>query len=95
MNYTCRSCKYGLDMSPDGKRPPPGTIWCSKRKTPMGQNRNMSCFLPLVAERGRRCQDCKRAKMLKPSGEAPLLGSIWCERRHSEMNKLRTMECFE
>jgi hypothetical protein len=61
----------------------------------MGQNRNMSCFVPVVTERGRRCQECKWGKMLKPSGEAPLLGKVWCEKRHFEVNKLRTMECFE
>jgi hypothetical protein len=95
MNCICKFCKYGLEMSPDSRRPPAGTVWCSKRKGPMGQNRNMTCFLPLVSEKSRRCQDCKRAKMLKPSGEAPELGKIWCEKRHFETNKLRTMECFE
>ena len=95
MTVICKCCKYGLEMSPDLRRPPAGTVWCSKRKIPMGQNRNMSCFVPVVVERSRRCQDCKWAKMLKPSGEAPLLGKIWCEKRHFEVNKLRTMECFE
>lgn len=95
MTYTCKSCKYGLERSPDGQRPPSGTVWCGKRKIPMGQNRNLSCFTPLTAEKGRRCQDCKWARMLKPSGGAPEIGKIWCERRHFEINKLRTMECFE
>lgn len=95
MNYVCKYCRYGLDMSPDSRRPPQGTVWCSKRKIAMGQNRNMTCFIPLVVEKSRRCQDCKWAKMLKPSGEAPVLGKIWCEKRHVETNKLRTMECFE
>ncbi len=95
MTCTCGVCKYGPEMTPDGRRSPSGTVWCGKRKIAMGQNRSMPCFFPLVAEKGRRCQDCKWAKMLKPSGETPALGKMWCERRHSEMNKLRTMECFE
>jgi hypothetical protein len=55
----------------------------------------MTCFIPLIAEKGKRCQDCKWARMFKPSGGTPTLGTVWCERRHFETNKLRTMECFE
>lgn len=95
MAYTCRQCKYGIETSPDGHRPPAGTVWCGKRKSAMGQNRSMSCFVPLVAEKSRRCQDCKWAKRMKPSGGAPMIGNLWCEKRHFETNKLRTMECFE
>ncbi|MGE5894735.1 MAG: hypothetical protein ACM34I_11820 [bacterium] len=95
MSYTCKHCKYGADHSPDGQKPPQGTVWCGKRKMPLGQNRTMSCFVLLVSEKSRRCQDCTWAKLMRPTGGAPELGNIWCERRHSEMNKLRTMECFE
>ena len=95
MTCICRECKYGHEMTPDGRRTPSGTVWCAKRKIAMGQNRNMPCFFPLVSEKGRRCQDCKWARMLKPSGETPALGKMWCEKRHFEANKLRTMECFE
>ncbi len=95
MTCICKFCKLGHEMTPDGRRPPSGTVWCSMRKTPMGQNRNMTCFIPVVAEKSKRCQDCKWARMLKPSGETPALGKMWCERRHSETNKLRTMDCFE
>ncbi len=82
-------------MTPDGRKPPAGTVWCGKRKANMGQSRNMTCFVPIVSEKSKRCQDCKWAKMLKPSGETPGMGKMWCERRHFETNKLRTMECFE
>jgi hypothetical protein len=95
MSYICKSCKYGLDRSPDGHKPPQGTVWCSKRRIAMGQNRTLSCFIPLISEKSRRCQDCKWAKRSKPTGGAPETGKIWCERRHFEVNKLRTMECFE
>jgi hypothetical protein len=95
MTYVCKYCRYGHEMTPDGRKPPTGTVWCSKRKTNMGLNRNLTCFIPLVAEKGKRCQDCRWAKMLKPSGGTPALGMLWCERRHFETNKLRTMECFE
>jgi hypothetical protein len=61
----------------------------------MGQQRSVSCFVPLVSEKSRRCQDCKWARMFKPTGGTPEIGKIWCEKRHSEINKLRTMECFE
>ncbi len=61
----------------------------------MGQNRSLTCFIPVVAEKSKRCQECKWAKMLKPTGETPGLGKVWCERRRFETNKLRTMECFE
>ena len=95
MAYTCRQCKYGLDATPDGRRSSPGTVWCSKRRIAMGQQRSVSCFVPLAADKGKRCQDCKWARMLKPIGGTPEIGKIWCEKRHSEINKLRTMECFE
>ncbi|MCL5022770.1 MAG: hypothetical protein M1497_05325 [Nitrospirae bacterium] len=92
---TCQYCRYGHEMNPDGRRPPAGTVWCGRRKTAMGQKRELSCFVPLTVEKSRRCRDCKWAKMLKPSGQCPVLGNIWCEKRHFETNKLRTMECFE
>ena len=95
MDCVCRNCKHGLETGPDSRRPPQGTVWCSKRKIAMGQNRNMTCFIPMMTEKSRRCRDCRRSKMLKPSGEAPELGNVWCEKRHLETNKLRTMECFE
>lgn len=95
MSCICRECKYGHEMTPDGRRAPAGTVWCGKRKMAMGLSRSMSCFFPFVPEKSRRCQDCKWSKMLKPSGEAPVLGKLWCERRHFETNKLRVMECFE
>ncbi len=95
MSYTCMHCRYGLDRSPDGLRPPPGTVWCSKRKMQMGRNRKLSCFVPLPVQGSRRCRDCRWAKMLRPTGESPAIGKVWCERRRFEINKLRTMECFE
>lgn len=95
MSSTCSFCKYGLERSPDGQRPPAGTVWCSKRKIPIGQNRSLTCFMPLVTDKGKRCQDCRWAKMLKPTGEVPVIGRVWCERRHFEINKLRVMECYE
>jgi len=93
--YTCKYCKYGYDRSPDGQRPPAGTVWCSKRKIAMGQNRSLSCFVPRASGKSKRCQDCKWAKMMKPTGGSPAVGKVWCERRHFEINRLRTMECFE
>lgn len=95
MTYTCKHCRHGHERAPEGNRPPAGTVWCAKRKIAIGQNRNMSCFIPTVSEKSKRCQDCKWARILKPTGGAPEIGRVWCEKRHFETNKLRTMECFE
>lgn len=95
MAFTCKTCKYGLDRIPDGKRPPQGTVWCSRRKINMGQTRNLSCFVPLISEKSRRCQDCKWSKRYTTSNQPLKPGNVWCDRRRFEINKLRTMECFE
>lgn len=91
----CGQCKFGYTEKPDGKKPQPGTVWCSKRTMQMGKARAMTCFVPLVAVHLRHCIDCKWAKYVKPQGGTPEPGSVWCDKRHFEINKLRKMECFE
>jgi hypothetical protein len=95
MDGVCGKCKSGCDIKPGGQRPAQGTVWCGQRGMQMGKNRQMPCYVPLVAVMTRHCVSCKKAKMLKPSGETPQLGNIWCEKKHAEVNKRRTMECFE
>lgn len=94
-SQTCATCRYGLDRTPDGGRPSPGTVWCSKRKIKMGKDRAMPCYEKFGGKSGKVCLKCKHAKMIKPNGEVPTVGHMWCDKRHMETGKQRRMDCFE
>ena len=91
----CKTCKFGSDEKPGGKRPSPGTVWCLKRGMQMGTTRELPCFTSVRGRKSGRCFECKHAKFVKPYGGVPAPGNIYCDKLHKEINKLRSTGCFE